>query len=307
VLRGISITAAVAAEEDPLARDLQLRRRAGDRNLHPAHRVDRGRRHRARRDLGHRPGRVGAVRVGVILGDHLGQDRDGDLVWRPSADVQARGSVKLRAELRGNVELGPHDCAALRARHQRHVRHPGGQRRGQHRLLPVAVRGDDHGGRLTDITGVADGRQRTVVAGGLGELRDRLGDRRSADDHDPQHREARLQEDLQRPAAQARVVLDHRALDRIARSPAGFAVTGYQAQQQRLAGLHRSQRVEPHRGLGAHSADEPVDRAVREDDRGGARPGAGGPSGPNHSGEHERPALGDQALDVVCLLTLDHC
>ena len=114
--------------------------------------------------------------------DHLGQDRERDLGGRAGADVQAGGSVQLGGELLGDVELGADRGAALGAGHQRHVADAGAQRLGDHRLLAVAVRGDDHRRRPGHLDAGAGRRAQDVVARRLGHRHDRLGDRRAADD-----------------------------------------------------------------------------------------------------------------------------
>ena len=75
----------------------------------------------------------------------------------------------------------------------------------------------------------------------------------------------RLEEDLQRAAADAGVVDGDGAVDRIL-----VARTGLDPQQQRLAGLQHAQGVEAYARLSAMAADEALDAAVRVDQRGGA-------------------------------------
>ena len=151
--------------------------------------------------------------------------------------------------------------------------------------------------------------------------------------------EMRLEEDLERAAAEAGVPFHDRAVERVAgrrvriagggvvagRVPArvvGGCVTarvvdgcvtarvvdgcvparlvdrcvGDQAQQQRLAGLHRLERVQPHRGLGADAADEALERAVGEHDRGVAGTDARRPAGADDRRDDERRAVGHEAL-----------
>ena len=84
------------AEEEALAVEHQLWRRGRDGDLHAAHRIERDRGRRGRGGDG-----GGA---GVVLGDDLGEDRDGDLRRRARADVEPGGRVQLRAELVGDGE-----------------------------------------------------------------------------------------------------------------------------------------------------------------------------------------------------------
>ena len=60
------------------------------------------------------------------------------------------------------------------------------------------------------------------------------------------------------------------------------SVVGQQPQQQRVAGLHRPQRVQADRGLRADAPDEALDRAVSADDRVVTGPHAGRALGPDH-------------------------
>ena len=78
-----------------------------------------------------------------------------------------------------------------------------------------------------------------------------------------------------------------------------LAVAGLDPQQQRLAGLEHVQRVQPHARLGAVAADEALDRAVAEDDGGGARLDAGGPAGADDGRAHVRHALGFERRGAV--------
>ena len=143
-----------------------------------------------------------------------------------------------------------------------------------------------------------------VVVGRAGELGERPRDRRRADDDDPRCGELRLEEDLERAAAEARVVLDDRTLDRVLAIAA--PVARHEAQQQRLAGLEHAQRVQPDGRLGADAADEPIDRPVGEHDGGVARANAGRPSRAHDGGDHEGHAVVRQPPDAICHLAVDH-
>ena len=62
---------------------------------------------------------------------------------RARADVQAGGCVELLGQLRRDGKLGADGGSPLRAGHERHVWHPGLERRRQDLLLAAAVRGHD--------------------------------------------------------------------------------------------------------------------------------------------------------------------
>ena len=208
-----------------------------------------------------RRGRRGGARV--VLCDDLGEDRDRDLRRRARADVEPRRRVQLRAELVGKLERVTDRGAARTAGDERDVRNAGGERLRENTLLVATVRGEDHRGVAAARVDVVSGRPR-------GRRRSRRRRRawrapaRSAPSrrHDPRCGKLRLEHDLERAAAQTRVVLDDRAVDRVIRVAA--PVAGHEPKQQRLAGLEHAQRVQPDGRLRAHPADEPLDRAVAE-------------------------------------------
>ena len=109
-------------------------------------------------------------------------------------------------------------------------------------------------------------------------------DRAVADDRNQRRRPPRLEEDLQRPTGQARVVGHQLARYRILGSRAD-------PQDHALARVEHGERVRPHRGLGAVAADEPLHRPVRQHDRLVAWVGARRLLGEHHPGVDERHAL----------------
>jgi hypothetical protein len=111
-------------------------------------------------------------------------------------------------------------------------------------------------------------------------------DRGVADHVHARARDPRLEEDLQRAAADAGVVDGDRAVDRGA-----LAVAGLDTQQEGLARLHHAQGVQAHTRLGAVAADEALDRAVRGDQRGGTGAHAGGAAGAHDRGVDVGDAL----------------
>ena len=154
-------------------------------------------------------------------------------------------------------KLGDHGRAAHAAGHQADV--------GQVRLEPAPQRAqlvapvcrDDQREVVGHRLDVGAGHDDHVEVELGAHARHGAGDRRLAHHEHARRGEHRLEEDLQRAAGQARVLHGHRALGR-----GRLVVAGQDAQQQRLAGLERAQRVQAHALLRARSADETLDRAV---------------------------------------------
>ena len=180
--------------------------------------------------------------------------------------------------------------AALGRGDERDVLDPGLEGGGERSLLVLAVGGDDERGVIRLQLG-AD-----VVAGGAGDRGQGAGDRGVADDRDPWGDGLRVEEDLQGASAQAGVVADDHAVERVA---LGEGQAGQQAQQHALPRLQRPRGLEPHGLLRADAADEALDRAVGEDERGVAGADAGGLGGAHDRGDHEGHAGRDERFDAV--------
>ena len=111
-----------------------------------------------------------------------------------------------------------------------------------------------------------------------------VGDRTLPVHGDERSRPMRLEKDLQRAAAEARIVGHQLARDRLLRCRCD-------PQHDGLAGVEQGERLGAHRRLGAVAADEPLDRPVGEDDRLVAWMGAGRPLRQHDAGVDERHAL----------------
>ena len=106
-------------------------------------------------------GRLGSG-VGVLAGDQLGQDRDGDLGRRAGADVQSGGGVQLRCEL--GVKLECARTASPRTRLATSATYGTPARRAavSARSSSLAVRGDDQRRDAGEVTGLRDGQRSTA-------------------------------------------------------------------------------------------------------------------------------------------------
>ena len=246
--------AALAAEPEALAADVEVDARVRRDDLHPADRV--------RRAVAGRPAAGGAgaaavrsamiwarIEIATSPGVRAPMSRPAG-VWICSRSASGTSSDAITAR------------AARAARDERDVADAGLQRPRERLLLGGAVRGDDHRrvgpvGLDPALLGPDD-----VVAGRAGDVGQ--GDRdRGVPDHDDARRgQLRLEEDLERPAAEAGVVDDDDAVlgDRVVL--AAPSAPRDEAQQQRVAGLQRPDRVQPDRRLRADAADEAVDGPV---------------------------------------------
>ena len=195
-----------------------------------------------------------------------------------------------------DVEAGNDRGAALGAGDEPDVPHAGSERGEQWSRLVPPVRRDDHGGGVGGNVVTAD----ELVAERLTDADERPGDRAVTDDGHQRRRTMRLEEDLQRAAAEAWVVR---------RQLAGHGILGRRAdpQQDGLAGVEHGERLRPHGRLGAVAADEALHRAVGEHERLIAGVCARRPLGEHHLGVHERharrPQLGRPVPDhpSVCV------
>src|SRR3954452_4802696 len=139
--------APLAAEPHGAPVALDVRRGRCGRDLHPAHRVDRG--------AGSREGLPGAA------GAHdLRQDRQCDLVGGLGADVEAGGRADARdvllRERASRPQLVEHCGAAPAARDETDVGHAGAQCALERILLVAAVRGDHQGNVVVELVGGGD-------------------------------------------------------------------------------------------------------------------------------------------------------
>ena len=209
------------------------------------------------------------------LRDDLGEDRDRDLARacarrcraRPACGRCARSASGTSSESRTaapRFAAGDEpDVADARPRAPR----------ASAASSSLAVRGDDERGvgrRGLDVAGSAR-RRRSPRRARPPRARARSACRPTISTRGA--RQLRLEEDLQRAAAQAGVVRDDHAV-----VGAGSSLrrrrARQQAQQHRLAGLQRAGGVQPHGRLRADAADEALDRAVGEHERGVAGPHA---------------------------------
>ena len=158
----------------------------------------------------------------------------------------------------------------------------------ERRLLVPSVRGDDDGRRPRQGLGAGAGAPRLDrEAEPVREPGQGLGDRGRPVDQQQRCGQLGLEEDLQGPAGQARVVHgQHPVLVRLR--------LGGDAQQQRLAGVQQRQALRAHRRLGAGPADEALDGAVAEHEGLVTGLGRRGPLGADHAGQDERHPLGAQ-------------
>src|SRR3954453_20820099 len=108
-------------------------------------------------------------------------------------------------------------------------------------------------------------------------------------------RQHRLEGDLQRALALAR----HRHAHDTLAQRAVELVERAEEQKSRLAGCERVQRLAGQRGCGAGATDEPMDRAVRQDDCLGAHVSRCRRTAPDNRREHERASVGAQRRSLV--------
>ena len=203
------------------------------------------------RDLDRRRGhRRAARRARAALLHDLGEDRERDLGGRARADRRSPAGVCRRSRSSSATSSARDGTAAPRslARHEPDIRHALGERRGERRLLVAAVRGDDE--REVVAASPAPSPRPTSKPDVRRELAQRLGDRRVADDHDARRRAARVEEDLQRAAAVARVVRGDRAVDdrprrRRRRAPAAAAAARPSPSRAARAGAPSSSAQTP--------------------------------------------------------------
>ncbi len=269
--------------------ELQAGRNRGDG--HAAHRVDRGRR-------GGHGRRVRRRRRWPLAGvdrHQFGHDRHGHLHRRTGTDVETRRRVHLGAELIGDVQFGHDRRTAPRAGHESDVRHTHPQRRLEDPLLIAAVRGDHNRRRVRRQLRFRFRGEVDRVPGGFGHGGERPGDRRRAVDMQEGRRQDGLQEDVERATGQAGVADDDEALRRF-RGRGARLVRRCDSQQGRLAVVEQTKALDPDGRLGAHAADETLDRAVGQHDRAVARLRRRRPLSPDDRGEDKRGALGAQPV-----------
>ena len=277
------VLAAGAAEVVALTVDVGMDGRLDGRDGHLADRVDR---RGARGRLVDEKRQGAEAQRGIPLLDDLGEDRQGDLLRRPRTDVQPGRRVHALLERVVDIEGVEHRPTPLGARDQADVGDARIERVDERLLLVEPVRGDDDG------VGRAHLRQRPgldLVAEGGAHHGQRLRDRTVTDDADRRGGQHRLHEDLQGPAGQAGVVHDGLAgllRLRLRRDP----------QQDGGSGLERREPLRSHRRLRALAADEPLDRAVGEDDRLVPRLGRRRALREHHAGVHERDPVGAKRL-----------
>jgi hypothetical protein len=140
--------------------------------------------------------------------------------------------VQPSAFLLGQIERLPHGLAADLARHQRHVRHAGPQGGGEDTLLVVPVRGDDDSGIVGAGFGLLRRARLDRIAQPPGQIREGSRDRGGADHPHGRGWKVRLEEDLQRAAAETWVLDRDGALGGLGLA---LGITGQDAEQQRVA------------------------------------------------------------------------
>src|SRR3954447_4228192 len=236
----------------------------------------------------------------------LGEYRQRDLLRPACADVESRGRAQAReigVLQPGRAQLLHHGGAPAPAGNQPHVRDPGAQRALERLLLAATVRGHHHGDVAVlglDLGAARDGLD--VQPDPLADRGQRHGDRSLSEGQHARSGQARLEEDLDRPARQAVVVNRHGPLLR-----GRLAVAGHDPQEQRLAGLQHARRVQPDRGLRAGAADEALDRAICEDDGAVARADARRPLRAHDDRRDERGPRRDQRVRSARPLGVRHC
>ncbi len=118
----------------------------------------------------------------------------------------------------------------------------------------------------------------------LGHRADRVGDRHGAHHEQQRRGQQGLEEDLERPAGQARVHHDARTR----RRRECRVALGQHAQQRALAVAQCGQCGDPDGAFGALATDESLDRTVGQDDRVVARARGRGELRAHDRGVHER-------------------
>ncbi len=253
-----------AAEPHRPPGDDEVRGRLGDRDGHPAHRVDGRARLRARL-----PRHLDALRA--LLGGSgqptaardphdVGDDRQTDLRRGAGTDVEADRGVDAGTLLVGRLHLVEHRGTPGATRDQADVSAPGIQSRTDHTRLVAPVARDDHHRRLGGHARPPDRFHRVLDA--PREVAHGLGDGRVPEDGHHNRGHPRFEEDLGGPTGHARVDRDRRS-----RGVGELAGPGGQHPQEHALPSceHRAGRF-AHGTLGALPADEPLDRAVGEDE-----------------------------------------
>ncbi len=247
---------------------------------HPTNRIGRCRRRRLRSRFPDGP-RRGTPSPGHDVGEY----RQGHFLGRRGADVQPGGRDDASLEVIGDVEIGDDGCTALRAGHQADVVDTAGECSSEHAGLVPAVRRHDHGSGIGRRLGGAD----DLVSDSRADGGESVGDRAVPTHGDERRRPLRLEEDLQRAAAEAGIVGHQLAGHRLLRRRAD-------SQHDGLAGVEQGERLRSHRRLGAVAANEPLDRPIGEDDRLVAGMSAGRPLRQHDSGVDEWHPLPSQLL-----------
>ena len=217
--------------------------------------------------------------------DDLREDRQRDLLRGLRADLEAGRRLQPSALLIREIERLAHGLPADLAGDQGHVRNPRSERLGEHPLLIVTVRRHDDRGVIGPGPGLLCRAGLDGISHPPRQVRQGGRDRRDTDDSHGGRREMRLQEDLERAAAEAGVLDGHRPLIGLR-----FPLRGgrQDPKQQGVAGFHRAKRVEADRGLRAGAPDEALDRAVGTHDRRVTGPDAGRALRPHHRRRYER-------------------
>ena len=184
-----------------------------------------------------------------------------------------------------------HRGAALAAGDEADVRDAGLERRGQRLLLVAAVGGDDDRrvvGRVSSACG-------DVVAGAAAQLGKRGRDRRVADHAQARLRQVRLEEDLQRAAADAGVVDGDGAVDRILARPVPGSIRSSSASP--VSSTRRAWR----RTLGSAQWPPTKPSMLPSPRTSAVAPtlDARRPRGAHHGGLHVRDALGLEGRGAV--------
>ena len=245
---------------------------------------------RGRRGSGRRKGRGGAPRPGPFP-DQLGQDGQGDLPGGPGAELQPGRRENPPPQGVVDVEGFQDGGAAGFAGHEGNVGDTGPQGRFQGTLFRFSVRGDNQCRVIAAGIGGFAVREFDFEADAGAERFQGLRHRRRAHHHDPGRRNPRLEEDLDRPAAQARVGdLDGAFL----RGAGRFS--GQHPQQEGFLGGQDLQAVLAHRLLHAVSAHKAVDLSAGQHQGGVPGVGARRMLGADHRGMDERLAAAGEFI-----------
>ena len=185
----------------PVARD--PRRRVPDGDGPAAYRVNRNR----NRNLNLNRASGGRRRRRPLgpLGDELRQDGQRDLGGGAGAQLQSGRTVHVRTLFLRNVEGGQHDCPPGVAGDESDIGHLGSQGDLQGRLFVTPVRGHDQRRVVRPRRRVCSHREVHVKTERATHRHQGVRHRRHSDDQYPGCRHGRLEEDLDGPAAEARV------------------------------------------------------------------------------------------------------